>query len=154
MIMNNRIVTFKNFVGELSVTYKRTSLATKKITNSQEARKYIFPFFDEIIDDHEEVKILHLNRNNCVVNIHHVTSGSDNKSIVPIKDIIRQALIIKTSGIILFHNHPSGNLKPSIEDLKVSTKLKEAAKLFDIQLLDSIILTRESYKSLSDENLL
>jgi len=52
--------------------------------------------------------------------------------------------------MILFHNHPSGNLKPSKNDIDISKKLKEACKLIDISLLDSIILTRESYYSLTE----
>lgn len=152
--MENRIATFKNFVGELSVNYKRTSLATRKIESSVSAKNFMSPYYEKIIDDHEEVKVLHLNRNGCVVNVHHVTTGSDSGCIIPIKDIMRQALLIKTNSIILFHNHPSGNLKASKLDIEVSNKLKSAAKLFEISLIDSIILTRESYTSLADEGLL
>lgn len=72
------------------------------------------------MDDHEEIKVLHLNRNNQVVNVDNLTSGSDTASIVPIKDIIRNALLIKVHSIILFHNHLSGNLKPSQQDISIS----------------------------------
>jgi DNA repair protein RadC len=152
--VEHRIATFKNFVGELSVNYRRTSLASIKISSSASATDFMIPFFDNIMDDHEEVKVLHLNRNGCIVNVHHVTKGSDSECLVPIKDIMRQALLIKTNAIILFHNHPSGNLKASKLDIEVSKKLKKAANLFEISLLDSVILTRESYTSLADEGLL
>jgi len=136
-----RISTFKDFVGELQITYKRTSLATEKIQSSLSAADYMRKHFNECMDNREEVKILHLNKANCIVN-------------VSIKDIIREIVLIKTSAIILFHNHPSGNLKASQEDIKTSKKLKEACNLVNVLLLDSIILTRESYLSLVDENLL
>jgi len=152
--MKNRIATFKDFVGELKVTYKRTKLPTVKIKSAEDVQEFMYPFFDEIMDDHEEVKVLHLNRSHHVVNIHHVSSGSDGASIVPIKDIIRQAILIKTFSIVLLHNHPSSNLKPSKADIQISNKLKKAAELFEIQLIDSVILTRESFTSLSHENLL
>ncbi len=145
-----RIATYKDYVGELKVNYRRTNLATKKIHSSESAVEFIRPCFDEILDNHEEVKVIHLNRNGSIVNIQHVTSGSDSGCMVPIKDILRQAILIKVNSIILFHNHPSGNLKPSIPDIEISKKLREACKLIDIQLLDSIIITRESYYSLAD----
>ena len=145
-----RIATFKDYVGELKVTYKRTKLATKKIQSANDATEFIRPYFDECMDDREEVKILHLDRKNCVVNVSHVTVGSDKACIVPVKDILREVLHIKTSSIIMFHNHPSGNLKSSKADIEISSRLKQAGDLIDIPLLDSIIITREGHYSLAD----
>lgn len=147
-----RFATFKDFVGELNVTYRRTIEPTVKIVCSQTVSDYMRPHFDQIMDDHEEVKVLHLNRNNQVVNVHHVTIGSDSACIVPIKDILRHCLFLKVSAICLIHNHPSSNLKPSKHDLDITEKLGKACQLIDIKLLDSIILTRESYYSLADNN--
>ncbi len=147
-----RISTFKDFVGELTATYKRTALESKKITSALDATGFMRNYYTDCIDDHEEVKVLHLNRANKVVNVHHVTSGSDTASIVPIKNIIQKAILIKTNAIILFHNHPSGNLKPSTQDIKISNRLKQACQLMDLNLLDSIIITRESYCSLLEDN--
>lgn len=114
----------------------------------------MFKYFEDIMDEREEVKVLHLNRNSCVVNVHHVSTGSDDKCLVPIKEIVRQAIFINTSSIIPFHNHPSGNLNASNEDIRVSKLVKKACSLLDISLLYSIILTRESYKSLKDDSLI
>ncbi|MDE3744063.1 JAB domain-containing protein [Maribacter polysaccharolyticus] len=148
-----RIRTYRDFVGELTAVYKRTELPTFFVKSSRDAAHYMRPHFDECMDDHEEVKVMHLSRSNGVVNIHHVTSGSETGCIVPIKDIMRQALIIKTCNIILFHSHPSGNLKFSQADISVSKKLKEAGELLEIKVLDSIVLTREGYLSRADESL-
>ena len=147
-----RISTFRDFVGELKVSYKRTSLATVKITKSSDAVDFMRSYFDEIMDDVEHVKVLHLNRNNSVVNVHHVSSGSDSGCIIPIKEVLKNAILIKTSGILLFHNHPSGNLKASKADIDISNKLRDACKLLEISMLDSIIITRESYYSLQDNS--
>lgn len=149
-----RIATFKNFIGELKVTYKRTSLPMVYIKSAQDIYNFIYPYYDEIMDDHEELKVIHLNRQNGIVNVHHVSSGTDNGCLVDIKDIMRQAILIKTSSIIMVHNHPSGNLKQSQADENITKKLKEACNFLEIPLLDSIIVTRESYFSFANEGLL
>jgi DNA repair protein RadC len=148
-----RIATFKDFVGELTAIYRRTELPTFQITSSSSVREFIYPYFDDIMDDHEEVKVIHLNRKNQVVNIHHLTSGTDNGCLISTKDVLRHAILIKTSSLILVHNHPSGNLKPSEADKDISNKLREASKLVDISTLDSIIISREGYYSFADEGL-
>ncbi|GGW24427.1 JAB domain-containing protein [Arenibacter certesii] len=149
-----RIATFKDFVGELTAIYRRTKLPVFKITSSESVREFIYPFYDEVMDNHEEAKVIHLNRKNQVVNVHHLSSGTDSGCLIPIKDILRQAILIKTCSIILVHNHPSGNLNPSDADKQTSKKLKEASRLVDIPTLDSIIITREGYYSFADEGLL
>lgn len=149
-----RIRTFKNFVGELTAVYRRTSLPTVTISSSASVRDFMYPYFDAIMDDHEEFKVLHLNRKNQVVNVHHGSSGTDNACIVDVKDIMRQALLIKTSSIVIVHNHPSGNTNQSKPDEDLTQKIKEAGKFLDIPLLDSIIMTRESYRSFADEGIL
>ena len=149
-----RIATFKDFVGELTAIYRRTKLPVFKITSSESVREFIYPFYDEVMDNHEEVKVIHLNRKNQVVNVHHLSSGTDSGCLISIKDILRQAILIKTSCLVLVHNHPSGNLNPSEADKHISKKLKEASRLVDIPTLDSIIITREGYYSFADEGLL
>lgn len=145
-----RIATFKDFVGELTVNYRRTTLPTKAIKSSADAAEFMRPHYLQIIDDHEELKLFHLNRKNNVVNIDHSTTGTDTACLADVKDIVRNALMIKTHGVILFHNHPSGNLNPSKADIDLSNKLRTALGYFDIPLLDSIILTREGFYSLAD----
>lgn len=149
-----RIATFKNYVGELTATFRRTSLPTVKIKSSRCVADFIKPFYDEIMDDHEEVKVLHLNRSNHVVNVHHVTTGTDSACIVDVKDVLRQAILIKTSSLIFVHNHPSGNLNPSQADKDLTIKIQAACKLIDINLLDSVIVTREGHFSFGDDGLL
>lgn len=149
-----RMATFKDFVGELTAVYKRTVKPTVKITYSRDAADFARPYFEEIMDDHEEFKVMHLNNNNNVVNMHHVSSGSDTGTIVPIRDIMQKALLIKCHSLILCHCHPSGSTKPSKQDIKVTEKIKKAAELFEIKLLDHIILTRETYTSFADQGLL
>ena len=102
------------------------------------------------MDDHEEFKVIHLSRANKVVNVDNSALGTDVACLVSIKDIIRNALLIKVHSVILVHNHPSGSLEPSIADIELTDKLKRAFGFFDMKVLDHIIITREGYYSFSD----
>ena len=149
-----RIATYRDFVGELTVTYRRTSQATTKISSSLDAAEFIRPYFDEIMDTHEEFKILHLNNANTVANVHHVSKGGLTATLIDVRLILREALHINCIGAIAVHNHPSGSKRPSEADRKITQKIKEVFALVDIKLLDSIIITREGYYSMADEGIL
>lgn len=149
-----RLATYRDFVGELTVNYRRTEKPNVKITSSKCAEKFIRPYFDKVMDDHEVCKIIHLSNANHVVNVHHLSEGGETSTLVPISMICRNALHIKTSAIIMVHNHPSGKLVASNADIEITKKLQEAMKLIDLKLLDSMIITREGYLSMADENLM
>ncbi len=149
-----RIQTYPNFLGELTATYKRTKKPTTKIGSSRDTDKFIRPYFDQCMDDHEEMKIIHLNNNNNVVNIHHLSVGGITGVYIDIRLILRNALLIHTVGLIMVHNHPSGSLKFSNADISMSKKVKQACDTVGLKLLDSIVITRESYKSMADNALL
>lgn len=149
-----KMTTYKDFVGELTVNYRRTTRPTVQITHSKVAADFIRPYFDYVMDDHEEAKVIHVNHENMIVNVHHVSSGTDTATLIPVKTIIRDAILIKTTGIILVHNHPSGQIRFSKADIDISKKVETACSYFDIRFLDSMILTRETYRSMRDEGLL
>lgn len=102
----------------------------------------------------EEFWAIFLNQSNKVIHLAQMTQGGINQSIVDIRVLFRTALDYYSTGIIIAHNHPSGNLKPSIEDLDITQKIKEAGNMLSIQLLDHLIITQSSYLSFSDEGLL
>ena len=149
-----RMSIFRDFVGELTVNYRRTKTPKTIIKSPGNANEFIRPYFDEFMDDHEEFKIIHLSKANVVVNIDHLSKGGDAGTMVPISNAVRNALYIKTSAVIMVHNHPSGNLKPSEADKDITKKLQDAFKTVEIQLLDSMILTREGYFSFADTGLI
>lgn len=149
-----KMTTYKDFVGELTVNYRRTKKATEQITSSKVAADFIRPYFDYVMDDHEVAKVIHVNHENMIVNVHHVSSGTDTGTLIPVKTIVRNALLIATTGILFVHNHPSGQTKFSKADIAVSKKLKTACEYFDIRFLDSLIITRESYSSMKDEGVI
>lgn len=149
-----KMTTYKDFVGELTVNYRRTKRPTVQITSSKVAADFIRPEFDHVMDDHEVAKVIHVNHENMIVNVHHVSSGTDTATLIPVKTIIRDAILIKTTGIILVHNHPSGQTKFSKADIAISKKIETACSYFDIRFLDSLVITRETYSSMKDEGII
>ncbi|NJB38102.1 MULTISPECIES: RadC family protein [Flavobacteriaceae] len=149
-----RIRTFKDYVGELTVTYRRTKELTTNITCSKDAADYMRYHFDTCMDDHEEFKILHLNNANKVVHVDHISVGTEVGTLVSIRRIIRNALMTSSKAFLCFHNHPSSKLKPSLADKQVTKKIADAAALMDMKVLDHIILTREGYYSFADEGIM
>lgn len=103
---------------------------------------------------HEEMYVLVLNRANVIHGIHKVSQGGISAAVVDIRLILKPAIDALASGIILVHNHPSGNLQPSREDRQITLRLKDSAKLMDIALLDHLIIAGKSWFSFADEGIL
>lgn len=128
------------------------ALQKKTVVSSKEA----FEYFQSVIGDltFEESHFITLNNASKVIAHHKTSQGGIAGTIMDPKIILRQALLDGASKIILAHNHPSGNLKPSEADIAITKKIKESAKLMDITLLDHLIITQKSYYSFADEELL
>jgi len=123
-----------------------------KITSSIDAYKVLKNTFIDL--EHEEFWILMLDNSNKVINKHQISKGGITSTIVDSRLIFKKALLNGAVGIILSHNHPSGTLKPSHVDIKLTEKIKKASEILDIKLLDHIIITDKSYFSFADEQLL
>lgn len=109
----------------------------------------------DLIDlNYEEFWILMMKRNNEVIKKEMISKGGMAGTVVDAKIIYKKALEESASGIIVAHNHPSGNLKPSHQDIRLTKKLKEAGKTLDISLLDHLIVTDAGFYSFADENML
>ncbi|MEX2233621.1 MAG: JAB domain-containing protein, partial [Cyclobacteriaceae bacterium] len=102
----------------------------------------------------EQFKVLLMNRANKVLGVFEVSTGGMAGTVADPKLIFAAAIKGAACGIILAHNHPSGNLAPSHADMDLTRKIKEAGKLLEIQVLDHIILTSEKYYSFADEGIL
>lgn len=123
-----------------------------KITSSKIAYESLKKFLGDL--PHEEFWILILNRANKIVKEECISKGGISSTVVDARLICKSAIENNASGIILAHNHPSGQLIPSIEDKTITKRLKEALQLFDIALLDHIIVGDQDYYSFGDEGLL
>jgi DNA repair protein RadC len=144
-------------VAEIQLTYKsKVSPSLRpKITSSRDAYQVLNKYWDEgKIDFVEQFKILLLNRANKVIGIYEVSSGTTVNTIADPKSVFVAALKANAVGVIISHNHPSGNLEPSEADKKLTKDLKDAGRFLHIPVLDHIIMTSESYYSFADEGLL
>lgn len=102
----------------------------------------------------EEFIILCLNQANRVIGVRKLSSGGISGTVADPRMILLTAINCQASSIVLAHNHPSGNLKPSRADELLTQKIKEACKFFDIKVLDHVIITDTGYMSFADEGIL
>lgn len=122
------------------------------IKSSKDAYQVVQTFLSDL--PHEEFWILSLNRNNKVKSKTLISRGGVSGTVVDSRIIFKQAIEELASGIILAHNHPSGNIQPSSEDIKITRKIKEAGELLDIRLIDHIIVGEKNYYSFADEGMI
>lgn len=143
-------------IANLELKAKKTpsNFEKVKIISSNDAFKVIKQFYFDDIDIFESFFILCLNRNNQTIAYAKISQGGVAGTVVDIKLIAKYAIDCLASGVILAHNHPSGDLKPSNEDLAITKKVKEGLKILDIQVLDHLILTSQGYLSFGDEGIL
>ena len=149
--MNQIIEVSKDLVGEIAVRYKPKTVPATSITQSCEAVEFLRPLFENIISYRERFYVLLLNRANKVLGWVHIGEGGISGVLVDIKIIFQHALLANASSMILAHNHPSGNLKPSKEDITITRKIQQAGKIMEITVLDHVIVTWEGYYSFADE---
>jgi len=121
----------------------------EKISGSREAAAHLMPLFYNL--DVEQFHILLLNRANKIIGTRKISEGGMSGTVVDPKVIFYKAIQAKASGIIMAHNHPSGNLKPSDSDIQLTKKMKEGGRLLEISILDHLIISNNSYYSFADE---
>tara|TARA_R110002050_G_scaffold64688_6_gene140644 strand:+ start:2443 stop:3141 length:699 start_codon:yes stop_codon:yes gene_type:complete len=128
------------------------ALEKKKITSSSSVFELMQPIIGEL--QHEEFWIIYLNNSNKVIHKNQLSKGGITGTLVDVRLVLKQALEVGATGLILAHNHPSGTLKPSEADKQLTNKLKLASESLDIKVLDHLIVTEKAYFSFADENLL
>jgi DNA repair protein RadC len=146
-----------NQVAEVELVYKSKVKASERPTvkTSKEAAGLLTQLWNpDKIDFVEQFQVLLLNRNNKVLGIFEASSGGISGTVADPKIIFAAAIKSTACSIIISHNHPSGNLKPSQADEQLTQKIKNAGLFLDIKLLDHIIITSEGYYSFADEGLL
>ena len=144
-------------MAEIQLTYKSTVKPSlrPKITGSRDAFNILKENWDENkIEFVEQFKVMLTNRAQKVLGILEVSTGGISGTVADPKVIFAAALKAGASGLIMAHNHPSGNLTASQADIDLTRKMKEGGKFLEIQLLDHLIVTTEGYYSFADEGLL
>lgn len=140
-------------IAEIELVYSTSTEEKVNVSGSEMAYKVFLDHWNSsTIELQEEFKVLFLNRSNKALGIYHMSKGGVSGTVVDIKLLMATALKANASGIIIAHNHPSGNLKPSETDKSLTRKIKKACRYLDILLLDHIIITRKNYYSFSDNS--
>lgn len=146
-------------LGEVTLNYKYHNPSIKDrplITNSSEAVEVIKLVIDmQRIALQEQFIVIYLNQANKVIGTMNVFSGSIKSTVIDIKLILASGILLMSSGVIVAHNHPSGNLKPSREDLALTKRLSTALQYMEMKLVDHFIITPDDdYLSFANEGLL
>ncbi len=144
-------------VAEVELVYKTKVRASERplIKSSKDGYETFLKVWDETkLELKEEFKVLLLNQANRVIGVFEASSGGISGTVADPRLILAAAIKGLSVSIILGHNHPSGNLKPSRADEELTIKIKEAAKYLDVKVLDHLIVTNEGYYSFADEGLI
>jgi len=123
-----------------------------RIGSSMDSYNTLYPIFADL--NHEEFWVLFLNRGNFVMGKHQISKGGQSGTIADPKIIFKLALEESAAYIVLAHNHPSGNLKPSAEDIALTKKYVESGRSLDLPVVDHLILANKRYLSFADEGLM
>jgi DNA repair protein RadC len=147
--------TFK--VAEVEISYKPHYKVSERpqISRSNDAYQILIQQWNlDKIALLEEFKILLVNRRNRVLGVVEISQGGLSGTVADPKVIFAAALKSCASGIVLAHNHPSGELDPSREDIALTNKIKAGAELLDLKVLDHLIISKDSYYSFADEGMM
>ncbi len=123
-----------------------------KITGSKDAADFFFPLLGDL--NHEEFWVMLLNRGNKIIDTFMISQGGISGTVIDVRLILKTALEKLASSIILCHNHPSGTMQASDADIKITAKIKNAAEIMDITVLDHLIIGQNQYLSFADEGML
>lgn len=151
--MTHNLFTYN--LAEIKITYstKVKPSDRKSITTSKDAYDVFLHIFPNI-EYREYFYILLLNRSNKILGYNQISAGGISGTVVDTRLIFQTALKANASSIVIGHNHPSGNLNPSDNDIKLTEKLQTAATIMDLPIIDHIILTTEGYLSFADEGMM
>jgi len=148
----------KDKVNEIRISYKERIPAPfwQKISSSKDAADLLYQHWDkQTIQVHESFKVVLLNNNNKVKGIYQLSKGGITSTIIDLRILFAVVLKSLSVAIILTHNHPSGTLKASQQDKEITQKIKKAADLLDVRLLDHILIVPNGdYYSFADNGIL
>ena len=135
--------------------YKRVQIKQaerRQIISSETACEILRPLIGDI--EREEFWAIYLNQSNRIIRKERLSAGGLTGTYVDVRLIMKGALLYNATGMIIAHNHPSGNEKPSQEDNRITEQVKKAAELLNIRLLDHVIITSNTYYSYVENGML
>ena len=144
-----------NELAEIQVYYATQNTQKEKINSVQTAYEFLLNSWDlGTLELLEEFKVILLNRANEALGIYSLSKGGITGTVVDVRLLFAVALKCNACGIIVSHNHPSGNTKPSDADIILTKKIKKCSDLLDITLIDHLIITKNVFYSFSSEGML
>ena len=135
--------------------YKRVQInqaERRQIISSETVCDILRPLIGDI--EREEFWAIYLNQSNRVIRKERLSAGGLTGTLVDVRLIMKEAILCNATGMIIAHNHPSGNEKPSVEDNRITEQVKKAADVLNIRLIDHVIVTSNTYYSYMDNNML
>jgi len=142
--------TLTAFASEFKLTKQVSNFQQSKITSSIDAANYARQFYFDDLEIFESFFVIYLNHTNKTIGFVKIGQGGINSTVVDPRLILKYAIESLATGLILVHNHPSGNTQPSPQDHKLTRQIIDIAKLLEVKVLDHIILTSETYYSFAD----
>jgi len=147
---------YKSKLPEITLKLKKSETLKCKIRNSSDCAEVFNSIWDvDSLEIYESMICIFLNRANNTIGWYKVSQGGMSGTVVDMKLILSTALKCLASGIIIAHNHPSGNTQPSDADIQITQKLKQACGIMEISFLDHLIITENNgYYSMADNNII
>ena len=144
----------KNKLAEISINYKSNIKPENKIkiTSPEESAHQLRNIWNDKIDYQESMYLMLLDRANNILGYTLLATGATTGVLVDIKMILQTALKSNAHGVIMAHNHPSGNIYPSKQDDAITSKVKKGLEAIDVKLLDHLIISTEGFYSYQNEN--
>lgn len=122
---------------------------SQQITNSADAYKRMYPILANL--QTEECWGIFLNQACRPIKIHRISKGGLSGTLVDVRVVMKEAILCNSAALILVHNHPSGNIRPSKEDDRITTEISKAAQLLNVRMMDHVIVTEGKFYSYADE---
>lgn len=137
-------------IDQFTLKKEKTNIARTKFNSSKEVYQFVKQFYGDDIDVQESFFILLLDRKNETIGYAKISQGGISNCIVETRLIVKYSIECLATSIILIHNHPSGTLSASTQDIETTKKLKKCLAMFDVRILDHIIVTSDGYYSFAD----
>lgn len=153
-LINNLKMIYKSTISEFKLKKINTDFKKEKISSAEKAQEYARKFYGDDLSIYESFFLILLNQSNNTIGFVKISQGGISSTVVDPLIIAKYAIDSLAKNIILLHNHPSGELKPSEVDKIITDKIIKGLKLFDVRVLDHIILTENDFYSFADNGIL
>ena len=148
------MIKYKSKIDRITLKKEKSEIRKMKIKKSNDAYKYSLMFYEDDINIYESSFLILLNAANNTIGYAKISQGGVAGTVIDPIIVVKYAIDSLARGVIIVHNHPSENVNPSENDKLFTKRLNEALKLFQVSLLDSLVISEQKYYSFTDNGLL